>query len=121
MLILMFLLWNFFVLMKRRPPRSTRTDTLFPYTTLFRSREVGRWIPAFAGMTKLLLAALLLVALFVAMPAFAQAAPAAPVDNGGALSRAMGQISGDGRSLSLSLQILKIGRASCRERWCQYV
>src|SRR3546814_21143339 len=24
--------------MKRRPPRSTRTDTLFPYTTLFRSR-----------------------------------------------------------------------------------
>src|SRR3546814_10762646 len=27
--------------MIRRPPRSTRTDTLFPYTTLFRSR-VGR-------------------------------------------------------------------------------
>src|SRR3546814_5921177 len=27
----------FFVLMIRRPPRSTRTDTLFPYTTLFRS------------------------------------------------------------------------------------
>src|SRR3546814_3056955 len=28
--------------MIRRPPRSTRTDTLFPYTTLFRSR----WRPA---------------------------------------------------------------------------
>src|SRR3546814_17036772 len=28
-----------FFLMKRRPPRSTRTDTLFPYTTLFRSRS----------------------------------------------------------------------------------
>src|SRR3546814_4120783 len=27
----------FFVLMIRRPPRSTRTDTRFPYTTLFRS------------------------------------------------------------------------------------
>src|SRR3546814_18912146 len=27
----------FFCLMIRRPPRSTRTDTLFPYTTLFRS------------------------------------------------------------------------------------
>src|SRR3546814_11831302 len=27
----------FFFLMIRRPPRSTRTDTLFPYTTLFRS------------------------------------------------------------------------------------
>src|SRR3546814_5066378 len=29
----------FFFLMIRRPPRSTRTDTLFPYTTLFRSRN----------------------------------------------------------------------------------
>src|SRR3546814_19515643 len=28
----------FFFLMIRRPPRATRTDTLFPYTTLFRSR-----------------------------------------------------------------------------------
>src|SRR3546814_18023676 len=28
-----------FVLMLRRPPRSTRTDTLFPYTTRFRSRR----------------------------------------------------------------------------------
>src|SRR3546814_17058269 len=27
--------------MIRRPPRSTRTDTLFPYTTLFRSRPIG--------------------------------------------------------------------------------
>src|SRR3546814_1306260 len=34
----MFLvLFDFFFLMIRRPPRSTRTDTLFPYTTLFRS------------------------------------------------------------------------------------
>src|SRR3546814_13990825 len=31
----------FFFLMIRRPPRSTRTDTLFPYTTLFRSRRVS--------------------------------------------------------------------------------
>src|SRR3546814_727707 len=29
----------FFFLMIRRPPRSTRTDTLFPYTTLFRSHS----------------------------------------------------------------------------------
>src|SRR3546814_20075226 len=28
--------------MIRRPPRSTRTDTLFPYTTLFRSHRTGR-------------------------------------------------------------------------------
>src|SRR3546814_6333816 len=32
------LLLFLFVLMIRRPPRSTRTDTLFPYTTLFRSQ-----------------------------------------------------------------------------------
>src|SRR3546814_14283290 len=32
--------------MIRRPPRSTRTDTLFPYTTLFRS-TCGDGIPAF--------------------------------------------------------------------------
>src|SRR3546814_7857322 len=31
----------FFFLMIRRPPRSTRTDTLFPYTTLFRSLPVA--------------------------------------------------------------------------------
>src|SRR3546814_12170234 len=30
-----------FLLMIRRPPRSTRTDTLFPYTTLFRSPHDG--------------------------------------------------------------------------------
>src|SRR3546814_20633841 len=30
-------MFGFFFLMIRRPPRSTRTDTLFPYTTLFRS------------------------------------------------------------------------------------
>src|SRR3546814_18929982 len=28
--------------MIRRPPRSTRTDTLFPYTTLFRSENIGQ-------------------------------------------------------------------------------
>src|SRR3546814_12361543 len=33
----------FFFLMIRRPPRSTRTDTLFPYTTLFRS---AAWRPS---------------------------------------------------------------------------
>src|SRR3546814_1992418 len=33
---------SFLFLMIRRPPRSTRTDTLFPYTTLFRS-ELARF------------------------------------------------------------------------------
>src|SRR3546814_13890623 len=42
---------NFFVffLMIRRPPRSTRTDTLFPYTTLFRSHPTP---PGFAPLSK---------------------------------------------------------------------
>src|SRR3546814_14239528 len=31
--------FTFFFLMIRRPPRSTRTDTRFPYTTLFRSHD----------------------------------------------------------------------------------
>src|SRR3546814_10264261 len=36
-----------FFLMIRRPPRSTRTDTLFPYTTLFRSpKEIISLVPA---------------------------------------------------------------------------
>src|SRR3546814_2818801 len=39
----------FFFLMIRRPPRSTRTDTLFPYTTLFRS-DTDR-IAGLSGLT----------------------------------------------------------------------
>src|SRR3546814_12674888 len=49
---------RFFFLMIRRPPRSTRTDTLFPYTTLFRSivaavvaerGGLGRFLAAVSG------------------------------------------------------------------------
>src|SRR3546814_4896064 len=36
----------FFFLMIRRPPRSTRTDTLFPYTTLFRASSLNSEPPA---------------------------------------------------------------------------
>src|SRR3546814_2944584 len=34
--------YSFVFLMIRRPPRSTRTDTLFPYTTLFRSASLDK-------------------------------------------------------------------------------
>src|SRR3546814_11628119 len=52
-----------FCLMIRRPPRSTRTDTLFPYTTLFRSvadfwrlqEFARRKARAFAGVTQIAL------------------------------------------------------------------
>src|SRR3546814_10699288 len=40
----------FFFLMIRRPPRSTRTDTLFPYTTLFRSSLLHRTAQATARL-----------------------------------------------------------------------
>src|SRR3546814_11073550 len=39
MYLMLFTIFFFFFLMIRRPPRSTRTDTLFPYTTLFRSQR----------------------------------------------------------------------------------
>src|SRR3546814_7830267 len=37
--------------MLRRPPRSTRTDTLFPYTTLFRSHDARNRAPTKARRT----------------------------------------------------------------------
>src|SRR3546814_5056473 len=50
---LLFNPFPLFFLMIRRPPRSTRTDTLFPYTTLFRSTtpcECGRCWPCFSDV-----------------------------------------------------------------------
>src|SRR3546814_11989121 len=41
------LCYLFFFLMIRRPPRSTRTDTLFPYTTLLRAQD--RTLPRMAA------------------------------------------------------------------------
>src|SRR3546814_17063305 len=58
------LVYIFFCFMIRRPPRSTRTDTLFPYATLFRSlrgfgnlllvRHAGGWITAYAHLDRML-------------------------------------------------------------------
>src|SRR3546814_7889147 len=44
-----------FFLMIRRPPRSTRTDTLFPYMTLFRSLDHGAagYLPKSSGLDEL--------------------------------------------------------------------
>src|SRR3546814_6916967 len=39
-MLLLFIFAYYFFLMIRRPPRSTRTDTLFPYSTLFRSQAL---------------------------------------------------------------------------------
>jgi flagellar biosynthesis protein FliP len=71
------------------------------------------WAPAFAGERKVFVAILvLLVALLLAHPAFAAAAPgtgAVPPPGAvqsSALNKALSQVSGDGKPLSLSLQIL---------------
>src|SRR3546814_2699641 len=88
-----------FLLMIRRPPRSTRTDTLFPYTTLCRSGDrplaarrhlplagrgldpargarLGQGMPRFSPLC-LLLAGLLLTAPLAVAPVLAQEEPAA--------------------------------------------
>src|SRR3546814_16831886 len=108
--------------MIQRPPRSTRTDTLFPYTTLFRSRFGKGFLEGSQGHLNFLpekqtdfiftmlaeelglVGGLALIGLYVLLIAY-----------GFALAmRARNQF---GRLLALG----KIGRASCRERVCQYV
>src|SRR3546814_9231396 len=39
--------------MRRRPPRSTRTDTLFPYTTLFRSSKEGMFVDLHGDLNRI--------------------------------------------------------------------
>src|SRR3546814_14145903 len=50
--VLLYVTSSFLFLMIRRPPRSTRTDTLFPYTTLFRSRSRPAMSPTRAGSSR---------------------------------------------------------------------
>src|SRR3546814_13274293 len=58
-----FIFCCMFVFMVRRPPRSPRTDTLFPYTTLFRSAIPRGWgeVAIMARMLSILAGALLIV------------------------------------------------------------
>src|SRR3546814_14307512 len=108
--------------MLRRPPRSTRTDTLFPYTTLFRSLllfscpATGIKIKSFRAVTAR--------ATFLCLcketwrkethPAFAPGA-AHRVRGAGGIFR------GGILPPRKTPHIHEIGRASRRERVCQYV
>src|SRR3546814_16912163 len=123
--------------MIRRPPRSTRTDTLFPYTTLFRSADakigagrrdqrLGMWDDFGFGARRR-----------IGREAFAQALALGDVEhcepfqegNGAGivarLHRAPRSFARLARFCGILLAILpaaaQIGRASCRERVCQYV
>src|SRR3546814_13012673 len=117
--------------MIRRPPGSTRTDTLFPYTTLFRSRHqrhdryrfrgVDRKIPPRMMLNLAVADAPELLLLDLAgeqrleRPAVDRARKPEPGRNFPAPLR------GFVPALGVIIAARKIGRASCRERVCQYV
>src|SRR3546814_17156900 len=100
--------------MIRRPPRSTRTDTLFPYTTLFRSH----WLPL---MTQLADRFHLIAP---DLPGW-NASERLPGADYGVIAQAARLHAfiaalGDGPVIVVG-HSMELGRASCRERVCQYV
>src|SRR3546814_13199618 len=109
--------------MIRRPPRSTRTDTLFPCTTLFRSRadpigDMTLDAMAEGGKGRFVFGS-------ASVPDdFASAGNTIPASNApNAFALVPGPTKpGPGVVLLLPYgEALQIGRASCRERVCQYV
>src|SRR3546814_20007113 len=108
----------FFFLMIRRPPISTRTDTLFPYTTLFRSDPTRPTAALHAFLTTRAADLGLLAAAAVAL-----------ATTGSMRYDTLGELRGwpvHAVSVGILLAALaksaqEIGRASCRERVCQYV
>src|SRR3546814_19212121 len=116
--------------MIRRPPRSTRTDTLFPYTTLFRAvgdDEAVRFLPR-PGILAIHLGAAVPVAREVEVaglvlhddPLERLARAHQPLDRFG-LAPIEVQPLGVGVHPFLIGVEFELGRASCRERVCQYV
>src|SRR3546814_19205791 len=111
--------------MIRRPPRSTRTDTLFPYTTLFRSATAsgdGVSIARQLGADKVI---------DYRSSDFTKSVSDADVvlDTIGGdtqhqsynVLRVGGQLLAPAMPPDEALAKAQIGRASCRERGCQYV
>src|SRR3546814_13405549 len=117
--------------MIRRPPRSTRTYTLFPYTTLFRSLTCGTtWhaagligqLRATANMTRL---AKYSAELYAGLEA--ETGVATGFKQNGSISVALtGERleelkRGAAMAKTFGLAAEEIGSASCRESVCQYV
>src|SRR3546814_20039714 len=97
--------------MIRRPPRSTRTDTLFPYTTLFRSPDrAARQRDMFAAFNR------------VAIDVYGEivAIMADKRTRCDAFDQHLG-FAPKGDQVGDCADLHEIGRASCRERVCQYV
>src|SRR3546814_12989825 len=110
--------------MIRRPPRSTRTDTLFPYTTLFRSspwfQKARAYVERQGGAWFILSAKHGLIAPETVI---------APYDETlGAMKAGARRLWGarvieamDEQTDAAAPLIVQIGRASCRDRGCKYV
>src|SRR3546814_19317423 len=101
--------------MIRRPPRSTRTDTLFPYTTLFRSKDIAA---AYKLTDKSARSNALNEARAKAKAAFADAAPQDQMAAGKLVKKleaeiVRGAILKDGKRIDgrTTTQIRQIGRA----------
>src|SRR3546814_18948770 len=100
--------------MIRRPPRSTRTDTLSPYTTLFRSVVTAKYLsedPARAGD-----AAVGAIRDLTGAGAGPLPPPAIRMGSTVATNALL-----ERKGAPTLPAITQIGRASCRERVCQYV
>src|SRR3546814_17759335 len=113
--------------MIRRPPRSTRTDTLFPYTTLFRSvlafyQVVARFLLETPSVwTEVLTRSLLIWMVYIGIGiAFRQGAMVS-------IDLLRNSCKGTYRTcledlITLAIvSFLEMGRASCRERGGEYV
>src|SRR3546814_13702449 len=126
--------------MIRRPPRSTRTDTLFPYTTLFRSdagTQRGDQGADLRGREHAVEARALDVEDFSAQrqhrlvlavaALLGRAAGRVTLDDEQLAERrvlflAVGELAGQAGDVECALAPgQEIGRASCRERVCEYV
>src|SRR3546814_13864563 len=102
--------------MIRRPPRSTRTDTLFPYTTLFRSNYL---ITPRHGLRAVYSEAVRSPDMFENNVNWSyQVTNLKPTAFGQSSARYFVQTRGPG---NLDQEHMQIGRASCRERVCQSV
>src|SRR3546814_14978984 len=131
--------------MIRRPPRSTRTDTLFPYTTLFRSAPRPRsWVERLTTSTQLLVTQLVSRVTTPALTSVSRDAASVDEDrpaqfsaeyhrqrlalDSGQLTEMASDEIMSGTEHGAPALVLngvgrrgKIGRASCRVRVCKYV
>src|SRR3546814_20267874 len=102
--------------MIRRPPRSTRTDTLFPYTTLFRS--AGDLGPAgYAGLHAVTLVVILHRLLVQQAAGLGSECMRTRADHRHVAAQDIEEL----RQFVEAGPPQEIGRASGRERVCQYV